>query len=144
MKTGTFAIDYMQAGFLSIGSAELTTGFLGEILAHLRVLAPDGEYYSEYWLRADPVDRRIEYLYYEEVEGGVVRGGEWPIQDVEEWLPDNDEDLMTTFTEMARAASDLEITPLQVGSDIETLGGPLGQEDLDALGLLWAPAADEP
>lgn len=77
MNTGTFIIDPAQSDWTTVGSAELSIGFLGELVAQITILAPDGEQYSEYWLRADIVDQRIEYLYYSEIEAPsfeMVRG----------------------------------------------------------------------
>lgn len=143
MKTGTFVIDPAQSDWTTIGWAELSTGFLGELVAQITIEGPDGDKHSEYWLRADPVDHRIEYLYYADTEGGIVRDGTWPIDDVAEgvWHPEDDEQMLTAFAEMARIADGPAITELVVGTEVDLLG-TVDAETLTGLAPLWSAPTD--
>lgn len=141
MNTGTFVIDPAQSNWTTTGSAELSTGFLGELIARITILAEDGEEYSEYWLRADVVDQRIEYLCYSELEGAIIRDGTWTIEDVEDgpWRPSDDAEALAAFTEMTRIADGPAITALAIGMELDSIG-VVDEEVLAACAPLWSPA----
>lgn len=115
---------------------------LGEFGARLTVLAADGEEYSEFWLRADLAEQRLEYLYYSDNDGAIVRGFEWPI-DLSEGLWDTGDEstLRDAFNEAAEVAAELCICRLKAGADIVTLGGRIDQETLDEAAPLWSPVS---
>lgn len=96
---------------------------------------------SEYWLRADVVDQRIEYLYYSEIEGSIVRDGTWPTEDVEDgpWRPSDDDEVLVAFSEMVRIAEGPAIKALAIGMELDSLG-VVDEQVMAECSPLWSPA----